>query len=184
MIAVTDRPRIGVSACLLGERVRYDGGDKRDAWLVDVLGPRVEWVSVCPEAEAGLGTPREPMNLGRDARGRLVLITDRVRDDLTTTMAAYSERRATELAAGHLDGYVLKSGSPSCGLDVALRSTLPGAVGEPVAAPHVRGVFAGALTGQLPDLPVADERQLSDPAAREAFVARVFAHHRARMFQA
>src|SRR5438045_2047378 len=90
MIAVVDRPRIGVSACLLGERVRYDGRDKRDAWLVDVLGPQVEWVPVCPEVEAGLGTPREPMNLGRDAAGRIVLVTGGVRTDLTKTMTDYS----------------------------------------------------------------------------------------------
>jgi uncharacterized protein YbbK (DUF523 family) len=177
---VSDRPRIGVSACLLGERVRYDGGDKRDAWLIDVLGPRVEWVPVCPEVEAGLGAPREPMNLGRDADGRLVLITDRVRDDLTATMAGYSERRVDELAASQLDGYVLKAGSPSCGLDLPVRSTRPDAVGAPVAAPHVRGLFAAALTERLPDLPVADERQLADPGSRDMFVARVFAHHRAR----
>src|SRR5262249_5989000 len=93
MIVVSDRPRIGVSACLLGKRARSDGRDKRAAWLVEILGPQVEWVAVCPEVEAGLGTPREPMNLGRDRNGRLALITDRVRDDLTKTMADYSERR-------------------------------------------------------------------------------------------
>ena len=114
MIVVRDGQRIGVSACLLGERVRYDGRDKRDAWIVDVLGPQVEWVPVCPEVEAGLGTPREPMNLGRDATGRIALITDRVRDDLTTTMIDCSARRAGELADADLDGYVLKAGSPSC----------------------------------------------------------------------
>ena len=170
MIAVTDRPRIGVSACLLGERVRYDGRDKRDAWLVEILGPQIEWVAVCPEVEAGLGTPRPPMNLGRDAAGRIVLITDRVRDDVTTTMIEYSARRAGELAAADLDGYVLKAGSPSCGLDVAVEGSRD----------RGRGVFAAALTGRLPDLPVADERQLAEPSAREQFVARVFARHRQR----
>ena len=163
-----DRPRIGVSACLLGERVRYDGRDKRDAWLVDVLGPRVEWVPVCPEVEAGLGTPREPMNLGRDATGRIVLMTDRVRDDLTAMMIGFSGRRVDELAAADLDGYVLKAGSPSCGLDV------------PVQGDRDRGLFAAALTTAIPELPVADERELAEPASRERFVARVFAHHRQR----
>jgi uncharacterized protein YbbK (DUF523 family) len=165
---VSDRPRIGVSACLLGERVRHDGRDKRDAWLVDVLGPRVEWVPVCPEVEAGLGTPREPMNLGRDSSGRLVLVTDRVRDDLTRTIAEYSVRRAGELAAANLDGYVLKAGSPSCGLDI------------PVENERGMGLFADALTTELEGLPIADERELANPEGRESFVDRVYAHFRRR----
>ena len=165
---MSDRPRVGVSACLLGERVRYDGGDKRDAWLVEVLGPRVEWVPVCPEVEAGLGTPREPMNLGRDGGGRLVLVTDRVRDDLTRRMSDYSTGRASELAAAHLDGYVLKAGSPSCGLDV------------PVGHERGMGLFATALTARLEGLPIADERELADPQWRESFVDRVYAHFRRR----
>jgi uncharacterized protein YbbK (DUF523 family) len=175
MIAVADRPRVGVSACLLGDRVRYDGRDKRDAWLVDILGPQVEWVPVCPEVEAGLGTPREPMMLGRDAAGRIVLVTgtDRVRDDLTATMAAYSARRVEQLAAADLDGYVLKAGSPSCGLDVPVQGD----------AGRGRGVFADALTSRVPDLPVADERQLGDTSSREQFVERVFAHYRGRTGQ-
>jgi uncharacterized protein YbbK (DUF523 family) len=165
---VSDRPRIGVSACLLGERVRYDGRDKRDAWLVDVLGPRVEWVPVCPEVEAGLGTPREPMTLGRDSSGRLVLVTDRVRDDLTRTMTEYSVRRAAELAAADLDGYVLKAGSPSCGLDI------------PVEHERAMGLYATALTTELAGLPIADERELANPEWRESFVDRVYAHFRRR----
>ena len=178
---MSDRPRIGVSACLLGERVRYDGGEKRDAWLTDVLGRRVEWVPVCPEVEAGLGTPREPMNLGRDAGGRVVLLTDRVRDDLTATISEYSALRVERLAASQLDGYVLKAGSPSCGLDVPIRPALSGPACASTAEPGGRGLFAAALTRRLPDLPVADERQLADPDLRESFVARVFAHHRARI---
>jgi uncharacterized protein YbbK (DUF523 family) len=165
---VSDRPRIGVSACLLGERVRYDGRDKRDAWLVEILGPQVEWVPVCPEVEAGLGTPREPMTLARDAAGRIVLTTDRVRDDLTKTMTDFSMRRVDELAAAELDGYVLKAGSPSCGLDVPM----PGERG--------RGIFARALTTRLSGMPVADERQLADPVSRRQFVADVFSHYRQR----
>jgi uncharacterized protein YbbK (DUF523 family) len=165
---VSDRPRIGVSACLLGERVRYDGRDKRDAWLVEVLGPRVEWVPVCPEVEAGLGTPREPMTLGRDSSDRLVLVTDRVRDDLTRTMTEYSVRRAAELAAANLDGYVLKAGSPSCGLDI------------PVENGRGMGLYATALTTELAGLPIAEERELANPEWRESFVDRVYAHFRRR----
>jgi FdhD protein len=155
---VSDRPRLGISACLLGESVRYDGAHKRDAWLVEVLGPQVEWVPVCPEVEAGLGTPREPMALERQPDGRAALMTLRSRRDLTATMRRYSSNRAAELAAASLDGYVFKADSPSCDPD--------------------RGIFAGALTHSLPDLPVTDERRLADPEERSSFVARVFAHHR------
>jgi uncharacterized protein YbbK (DUF523 family) len=163
MIAVTDRPRIGISACLLGEHVRYDGGDKRNAWLVDDLGPRVEWVPVCPEVEAGFGTPREPMQLVRSGE-TFVLTTTRPRPDLTATLRAFSSRRVDELAAAGLDGYVLKAGSPSCAID----ST------NDVAGP---GLFADALVRRMPELPVVDEQQLADPSLRRRFVDRVFAHH-------
>jgi uncharacterized protein YbbK (DUF523 family) len=91
-----------------------------------------------------------------------------VRDDLTRTMSEYSIGRAAELAAAHLDGYVLKAGSPSCGLDV------------PVGNERGMGLFATALTTQLEGLPVADERELADPDWRESFVDRVYAHFRRR----
>src|ERR1051326_2998189 len=173
------RPRVGVSSCLLGDPVRYDGGHKRSDWIVDVVGRDVDWVPVCPEVEAGFGTPREPMNLGRGANGRLVLITDRVRADLTTAMTEFSARRVDALA-GRPDGYVLKAGSPGCGLDVRVHR-LPGSEADLAAEERAPGLFAAALTARFPDLPVADERQLADPSSRERFVAQVFAHHRARL---
>jgi FdhD protein len=159
MIAVRNRPRIGISSCLLGEPVRYNGGDKRDAWLVEVLGRDVEWVPVCPEVEAGFGTPREPMELVRADEGA-VLMTTAPRPDLTARLRQSSMRRVDELAALDLDGYVLKAGSPSCAIQ--FRSVGP-------------GIFAEALMRRLPDLPVADEQQLLDPEARQRFIARVFA---------
>src|SRR5262245_29481777 len=110
------------------------------------------------------------MNLGRDAAGRIVVITDRVRADLTATMIDFSERRAAELVAADLDGYVLKAASPSCGLDVPVQSDRQ----------RGRGLFAVALTAALPNLPVADERELGEPTSRDRFVQRVFAHHRRR----
>jgi len=152
---------VGISACLLGEPVRYDGRHKRDAWLVDVLGPQVEWVPVCPEVEAGFGTPREKMELVEDGKGGVALITTETRRDVTGIMRRYVDSRVDELALADLDGYVLKADSPSCGL------------GGP-------GLFAAALTARLPELPVADERQLGDARARETFAINVLAHHRAR----
>jgi uncharacterized protein YbbK (DUF523 family) len=186
MIAVRDRPRIGISACLLGDRVRYDGGDKRDAWLVDVLGPSVEWVPVCPEVEAGFGTPREPMELVRDADHGVVLMTNRRRPDLTAALRAFSDRRVRELAALDLDGYVLKAGSPSCAVSTTIAAgrvepadTVASAGSEGGAATAGRGpgLFADALMRRLPHLAIVDERQLSDPAARQQFVERIFARY-------
>ena len=156
-----DRPRVGISACLLGEPVRYDGRHKRDAWLVDVLGPQVEWVSVCPEVEAGFGTPRETMELVHDASGRTALMTTETKRDVTDTLQRYADRRVEELARADLDGYVLKADSPSCGLEGP-------------------GLFAAVLTARMPDLPIADERQLDDRRARQRFADGVRAHYRAR----
>jgi uncharacterized protein YbbK (DUF523 family) len=172
---VSDRPRVGISACLLGEPVRYDAGHKRDAWLVDALGPQVEWVPVCPEVEAGFGTPRETMEFVRADGGGVALMTTETKRDVTEMMHRYTDRRIDELARAGLDGYVLKADSPSCGIEgvpvfgvsasaeINLRST-------------GRGLLAEALLSRLPHLPVADERQLADPAFRTAFIARILAH--------
>jgi FdhD protein len=158
---VGDRPRVGISACLLGEPVRYDGRHKRDAWLVDVLGPQVEWVSVCPEVEAGFGTPRETMELVHDSSGRMAVMTTETKRDVTDTLQRYADRRVEELARADLDGYVLKADSPSCGLEGP-------------------GLFAAVLTARMPDLPIVDERQLADGHMRQRFADGVRAHHRAR----
>jgi uncharacterized protein YbbK (DUF523 family) len=189
MITVTNRPRIGISACLLGERVRYDGRDKRDAWLVDVLGPAVEWVPVCPEVEAGFGTPREPMTLVRDLTGIVVLKTNRLRPDLTAALRAYAERRVEELAACGLDGYVLKAGSPSCAIQTTISAepaehaekgrSADSASARLDVVDQGSGLFAEALMRRLPDVPIVDEQQLSDPGVRRRFVDRVFARCRA-----
>src|SRR5262249_54074262 len=109
------RIRLGVSACLLGESVRYDGGHKRDTFLTDVLDPHVEWVAVCPEVELGLGVPRPTLRLtGSPAAPRLV--QDGSGKDLTAHMRQYAAARVRELERHALDGYILKRASPSCGL--------------------------------------------------------------------
>jgi len=166
--------RIGISSCLLGEDVRYDGGHKRDRFLTDTLGRFVEWVPVCPEVEAGFGTPREPMQLV-DAGSGLRLITVRTRRDLTNTLTRYAGRRVEELAHHDLSGYVLKKDSPSCGPDrvkVYGRSSSPARSGT--------GLFAAALRQRYPFLPIEDEGRLSDPRLRENFVERLFAYRRVR----
>ena len=172
-----ERVRIGISACLLGDEVRFDGGHKRDAFLTDVLGPHVEWVRVCPEVEVGMGTPRETLRLVRDGTGPVRMLTTRTGVDHTETMQRWSTRRLTELAGEDLSGYVLKKDSPSCGME---RVKVFGSAGMPQR--NGRGVYAAALLERFPNLPVEEEGRLSDPVLRENFIERVFAYQRLRRF--
>jgi len=166
--------RIGISACLLGREVRYDGGHKRDRFLTETLGRFVEWVPVCPEVEAGFGTPREAMRLVDDG-GRLRLVTVKTGVDLTGQMARVARRRVEQLAAEDLSGYVLKKDSPSCGVErvkVYNQHGVPSRSGQ--------GLFAAALRARYPHLPVEEEGRLSDARLRDNFVERVFAYRRLR----
>ena len=153
--------RVGISACLLGERVRWDGGHKRDSFLTDVLGKHVEWVAVCPEVELGLGVPRPPIDLV-DVDGGTRLVVSTSGEDLTERMHAYAAWRAKGLASLDLDGYVLKSKSPSCGQD--------------------RGLFARALAAAMPQLPMEEESRLARASVREHFAERLLAAARWRAF--
>jgi uncharacterized protein YbbK (DUF523 family)/uncharacterized protein YbgA (DUF1722 family) len=165
--------RVGISACLLGERVRYDGGHARNAFLVDELGTRVEWVAVCPEVELGLGVPRPPIDLVR-RNGAVRLLVATTGEDLTDAMRAHAAWRAQGLASLALDGYVLKSHSPSCGLArVRVRGDDGGeAVG--------RGLFAEALAHAMPHLPMEDEARLARAPVRAHFIERLLAAARWR----
>ena len=157
--------RVGISACLLGERVRYDGEHKRAAWLDD-MARRVEWVPVCPEVEVGMGVPREPVRLERTAAGaRMVAVQTRV--DHTDAMQAWAARRIEALAAERICGYVLKKDSPSCGLGSVKVFDRGGAV-----RPDGRGLFADALVRALPGLPVIEEDALDRARTRVEFLAR------------
>jgi uncharacterized protein YbgA (DUF1722 family)/uncharacterized protein YbbK (DUF523 family) len=171
--------RVGVSSCLLGEPVRYDGGHKRDPFLTDTLGPFVEWVPVCPELELGLGVPRPAIRLtGEPGAPRLVV--GETGEDLTARMRRFAESRVRQLAGLGLDGYVLKRASPSCGLHRV--RVHPDTAGRPRA--DGRGLFAAALVERLPLLPVEEEGRLADAGIRESFVERVFAAARWRAFVA
>ena len=176
-------PRIGISRCLLGDEVRHDGGHKHDAFLVSTFGRFVEWVPVCPEVEVGMGTPREAIHLvaSRDgvssAEQRVRLVGVKSGHDWTDRMTTFSASRVRELASANLAGYVLKKDSPSCGLArVRVHSPSPSAT----ARRSGRGLFAEALVGALPHLPIEEEGRLNDPALRENFVERVFAYQRLR----
>jgi uncharacterized protein YbgA (DUF1722 family)/uncharacterized protein YbbK (DUF523 family) len=166
--------RIGISSCLLGEPVRFDGGHKRDPFLTETFGAFVEWVPVCPEVECGFGTPRESMRLVHVDNG-VRLLTVRTAVDLTDRMVEYARRRVAALDAEDLSGYVLKKDSPSCGMDrVKIYST------RGVPERSGRGIFAARLVERFPSLPVEEEGRLSDARLRENFIERVFAYWRLR----
>jgi uncharacterized protein YbgA (DUF1722 family)/uncharacterized protein YbbK (DUF523 family) len=161
-------PRVGVSSCLLGQPVRYNGGHSRNRFISDVLAGYVEWVPVCPEIEIGLGAPRESLHLTGD--GQLVSGSGK---DHTAAVAALAQRR-TELTG--LDGYVVKSRSPSCGL-YSVRVHANGRI----VAGNGRGLFAARVLAADPLLPAEEEGRLNDPLLRESFVEQVWA--RARLNQ-
>jgi uncharacterized protein YbgA (DUF1722 family)/uncharacterized protein YbbK (DUF523 family) len=166
--------RLGISSCLLGELVRYDGGHKRDRFLVDTLGPYVEWVPVCPELEVGMGVPRESILLEKNA-ATVRLVAIKSRQDHTVAMEKWSRKRLAELAKEDLCGYILKSRSPSCGMErVAVydENGVPSKVGV--------GMFAEPMLERFPDLPVEEEGRLHDPKLRENFIERIFAYQRLR----
>lgn len=169
-------PRIGISACLLGEEVRFDGGHKRDPFLTDTLAPYVVWVQVCPEVEVGMGTPRETLRLVREGETGVRMVTTRSGIDHTASMQRWSRMRVEELARENLSGYVLKKDSPSCGMERVK------VYGGAVSQRNGRGLFADALLVRFPHLPVEEEGRLSDPRLRENFIERVFAYQRLRTF--
>lgn len=174
MSASSARARVGISSCLLGEAVRFDGNHKRNAYLCDVLGRWFEWVPHCPETAVGLGVPREPIHLRRmDGRVRVVGVRS-AGLDVTEALAEQGARFAR--TQPDLDGYVLKKDSPSCGME---RVRVYDADGANAVREGVGG-FAAALRRAFPHLPMEEEGRLGDPRLRENFVQRVFAHHRWR----
>ena len=163
---MTGRPRVGVSSCLLGQEVRFNGGHKRYRFLTDDLGPHVEWVPYCPEVSMGLGTPREPIRLTADGR----LVNRSGTADHTDAM------EALPLPDPDLDGYVFKAKSPSCGIRAIPRY---GASGSPASFAGA-GLYAARVLARFPLLAVEDEGRLNDAALREAFAERIFAAARLR----
>ncbi|HKC06186.1 MAG TPA: DUF523 and DUF1722 domain-containing protein [Methylomirabilota bacterium] len=164
--------RVGISSCLLGEEVRYDGGHQKDAYITGVLARYFTWVPVCPEMEVGMGVPREPIRLVGDAAApRLMGVTSGT--DHSARMREFAGRRVDELRRRELSGYILKRGSPSCGLE---RVKVYAGDGPP--ARTGTGLFARALTDALPLLPVEEEGRLNDAHLRDNFITRVFAYRR------
>lgn len=165
-----DKIRLGVSSCLLGQKVRFDGNHKLDVYLAGTLGEFFEWVPVCPEVAIGLGVPRPPIRLvGHPSAPRAVGVRDDALD-VTEKLAAYGKQQARRLA--DLSGYVFKSRSPSCGME-RVRVYQPGA-----PAKNGRGIYADAFISARPWLPAEEEGRLGDARLRENFIERVFLYRR------
>ena len=167
------KPRVGISRCLLGDDVRYDGTNKRSAAVVE-LSAYVEWIAVCPEVEVGMGVPREPIQLvaaadGVRSAGQAVRLQGvHSGEDWTQRMQDWARDRVSALAAQRIDGFVLKARSPSCGP----AGVLVHHAGVE-ATPTGRGLFAEALAMTIPGLPLIDEEALEDPPERDRFIGRV-----------
>lgn len=167
---------IGISTCLLGEKVRYDGGHKHDHYITDTLGRYFDWVPVCPEVGCGLPVPREAMRLvGNPEDPRLLTIRTRI--DHTDRMKGWAQKKLDELAKEGLSGFIFKSRSPSSGMQgvkVYSESGMPGHRGA--------GIFAKAFMERFPLLPAEDDGRLNDPKLRENFIERVFVFKRWQEF--
>lgn len=171
-----EKIKLGISSCLLGENVRYDGSHKLDHFLHDTLGRYVNWVPVCPEVEYGLPVPREAMRLVGDSSAPR-LVTRKTRVDHTAGMKKWARSRLAGLEAEDLCGFIFKSRSPSSGLKrvkVYTDAGMPGKSGT--------GIFAKAFVQHFPLLPVEDDGRLRDPSLRENFIERVFVSSRWKDF--
>jgi uncharacterized protein YbgA (DUF1722 family)/uncharacterized protein YbbK (DUF523 family) len=171
-----DKIKIGISSCLLGEPVRYDGGHKHDRYITDVLGQFFQWVPICPEVECGLPVPREAMHLvGDPASPRLVTIHSDI--DHTEGMKKWAEKRLKSLAEEGICGFIFKSRSPSSGMQgvkVYSEKGMPAHKGV--------GIFAAAFMKRFPLCPVEDDGRLNDQRLRENFIERIFVFNRWQLF--
>jgi uncharacterized protein YbgA (DUF1722 family)/uncharacterized protein YbbK (DUF523 family) len=163
-----EKIKLGISTCLLGENVRYDGGHKLDRFLTDTLGQYVEYVPVCPEVECGLPIPRESMHLEGDPESPQ-LVTLRTKQDMTERMVSWAKKRVVELEKEGLCGFIFKSDSPSSGME---RVRVYNEKGMPVKKGV--GMFARIFMEHFPLLPAEDEGRLHDPGLRENFIERIF----------
>lgn len=173
-IDTMEKIRLGISSCLLGNNVRYDGGHKLDRSLTDTLGKYVDYVPVCPEVECGLGIPRPSMRLEGNPDASRLIVTS-TREDLTERMETWAKKRVTELEKEDLCGFIFKSDSPSSGMErvkIYNEKTMPVKNGV--------GLFAAMFMEHFPLLPVEDEGRLHDPGLRENFIERIFALKRWR----
>lgn len=169
-----EKIKLGISSCLLGEKVRYDGGHKLDRFLTDTLGKYVEYVPVCPEVECGLKVPRKSMRLEGNLASLRLIVTS-TREDMTDRMVNWAKKRVAQLENEDICGFIFKSDSPSSGMErvkVYNENAMPVKTGV--------GMFAGIFMEHFPLLPVEEEGRLHDPGLRENFIERIFALKRWR----
>ncbi|WP_428609499.1 YbgA family protein [Sedimenticola sp.] len=169
---------IGISSCLLGEPVRYDGGHKRDRFITDQLGEYLRFVPICPEMGSGMPAPRPPIRLVGDPHNPRAVGVDDPEWDVTRQLQAFSNKTVSTL--DHISGYILKKDSPSCGMKRVKVYPEQGGCAERKGA----GIFAATLMSRLPNLPVEEEGRLNDPVLRENFINRVFVYHHWQQLQA
>jgi uncharacterized protein YbgA (DUF1722 family)/uncharacterized protein YbbK (DUF523 family) len=162
------RIKLGISTCLLGENVRYDGGHKLDHFLTDTFGQYVDYAPVCPEVECGLGTPREAMRLEGDPNSPR-LVTTHTHIDQTDRVLSWATKRVRGLEKEDLAGFIFKSRSPSSGME---RVKVYNKKGTPLL--KGRGIFARVFMEHFPRIPAEENGRLHDPKIRENFVERVF----------
>lgn len=166
------KPLLGISGCLLGMQVRFDGGSKSDGFIKDALANHVECVAVCPEVEAGFEVPRPAMHLRLQGQEIRMVVSKDVNDDVTHKMSQFAEEKIAQLA--NLDGFIFKKNSPSCGV-----FRVPVVINKHGYREKTgRGLFAQAFMDRYPLIPVEEEGRLNDAAIRENFIERVFAYQR------
>jgi len=175
---VENKIRIGVSSCLLGNPVRYDGGHKHDRYITDILGNYFDFIPVCPEVECGLSVPRETMRLVGDPVNPK-LMTTKTGIDHTSRMLDFCKRKVEELEKENLSAFIFKKNSPSSGL---YRVKVYG--NSDMARKNGRGLFAASLVNKFPLLPVEEEGRLQDAHLRENFIEKVFSYQRWKDFLA
>ncbi len=167
-IQISSKIKIGISTCLLGEKVRYDGGHKLDRFLTQTLGQYVTYVPVCPEVECGMGIPRESLHLVGDPEAPR-LVTTRTRRDFTEQMTQWARQKLSRLETENLCGFIFKSNSPSSGMErvkVYSEAGIPREIGV--------GIFARLFMNHFPQIPVEEESRLHDPTLRENFIKQIF----------
>lgn len=169
---MTEKLKLGISACLLGQKVRYNGGHTRDHFLTDTLGPSVDYVPVCPEVECGMPIPREALRLVGDPENPK-LMTSKTKKDMTAQMKNWGAKRLDDLEKENLCGYIFKSSSPSSGMSGVKVYTEEG-----MPSKRGAGIWAKMFMDRFPLLPVEDEGRLHDPVLRENFIERIFIYKR------
>lgn len=168
---MTDKIKIGISDCLLGAKVRYNGGHKRDGFICDVLSEFFDFVAICPEVGAGLGIPRPAIRLIGDPDNPQAVFSDDATKNVTKKLEDYSRKRLKQFK--DVSGFILKNRSPSCGMErvkVYNAKNFPEMKGT--------GVFAKILLDAFPNLPIEEEGRLCDPILRENFLERIFVYKR------